>query len=225
MIRLDKFLSDSGVGTRTDVKKRIREGRITVNDAVAKKPDLKVDPEQDQILFDHRPVIYEKYSYYLFHKPAGCVTARCDRLNRTVMDFFPESMRKEFAPVGRLDKDTEGFLLITNDGELTHRLLSPAYHVKKTYFVQVDQKIPDTTAGQFAEGVDIGDEKRTLPAGRFHQVKRMFASVGCKVTYLKRISMGTLTLGTLEKATYRKLTEQELASLKKEAENKQSSGV
>ena len=105
-----------------------------------KKPDLKVDPEQDQILFDHRPVIYEKYSYYLFHKPAGCVTARCDRLNRTVMDFFPESMRKEFAPVGRLDKDTEGFLLITNDGELTHRLLSPAYHVKKTYFVQVDQK-------------------------------------------------------------------------------------
>ena len=133
MIRLDKFLADSGVGTRTDVKKRIREGRITVNDAVAKKPDLKVDPEQDQILFDHRPVIYEKYSYYLFHKPAGCVTARCDRLNRTVMDFFPESMRKEFAPVGRLDKDTEGFLLITNDGELTHRLLSPAYHVKKTY--------------------------------------------------------------------------------------------
>lgn len=125
-------------------------------------------------------------------------------------------------------------MLITNDGELTHRLLSPAYHVKKTYFVQVDQKIPDTTAGQFAEGVDIGDEKRTLPAdlkilgdreaeltiseGRFHQVKRMFASVGCKVTYLKRISMGTLTLGTLEKATYRKLTEQELASLKKEAE-------
>ena len=233
MIRLDKFLADSGVGTRTDVKKRIRDGRITVNDAVAKKPDLKVDPEQDQILFDHRPVIYEKYSYYLFHKPAGCVTARCDRLNRTVMDFFPESMRKEFAPVGRLDKDTEGFLLITNDGELTHRLLSPAYHVKKTYFVQVDQKIPDTTAGQFAEGVDIGDEKRTLPAdlkilgdreaeltiseGRFHQVKRMFASVGCKVTYLKRISMGTLTLGTLEKATYRKLTEQELASLKKEA--------
>ena len=214
---------------------------LTVNDAVAKKPDLKVDPEQDQILFDHRPVIYEKYSYYLFHKPAGCVTARCDRLNRTVMDFFPESMRKEFAPVGRLDKDTEGFLLITNDGELTHRLLSPAYHVKKTYFVQVDQKIPDMTAGQFAEGVDIGDEKRTLPAdlkilgdreaeltiseGRFHQVKRMFASVGCKVTYLKRISMGTLTLGTLEKATYRKLTEQELASLKKEAENKQSSGV
>ena len=87
MIRLDKFLADSGVGTRTDVKKRIREGRITVNDAVAKKPDLKVDPEQDQILFNHRPVIYEKYSYYLFHKPAGCVTARCDRLNRTVMDF------------------------------------------------------------------------------------------------------------------------------------------
>ena len=96
MIRLDKFLADSGVGTRTDVKKRIREGRITVNDAVAKKPDLKVDPEQDQILFDHRPVIYEKYSYYLFHKPAGCVTARCDRLNRTVaITLSPKNLHLE----------------------------------------------------------------------------------------------------------------------------------
>ena len=180
MIRLDKFLADSGVGTRTDVKKRIREGRITVNDAVAKKPDLKVDPEQDQILFDHRPVIYEKYSYYLFHKPAGCVTARCDRLNRTVMDFFPESMRKEFAPVGRLDKDTEGFLLITNDGELTHRLLSPAYHVKKTYFVQVDQKIPDTTAGQFAEGVDIGDE-----SAHFRQISKSLGTVRRNLRFRK----------------------------------------
>ena len=156
MIRLDKFLSDSGVGTRTDVKKRIREGRITVNDAVAKKPDLKVDPEQEQILFDHRPVIYEKYSYYLFHKPAGCVTARCDRLNRTVMDFFPESMRKEFAPVGRLDKDTEGLLLITNDGELTHRLLSPAYHVKKNVFCT-------------GRSENSGYDGRTICRGRGHR--------------------------------------------------------
>lgn len=241
MIRLDKFLADSGIGTRTDGKKRIREGRITVNGEVAKKPEMKIDPDRDQILFDQQPIVYEKYSYYLFHKPAGCVTAKRDQLNPTVMDFFPDSMQKEFAPVGRLDKDTEGLLLITNDGKLTHRLLSPAYHVRKTYYVQTDQKIPDTAIEQFAEGVDIGDEKPTLPAklkilgdreaeltiseGRYHQVKRMFTSVGCKVTYLKRISMGTLTLGTLEKATYRKLTEQELASLQKEAENKQSSGV
>lgn len=241
MIRLDKFLADSGIGTRSDVKKRIREGRITVNGRVAGKPEQKVDPAADQISFDGTPLVYEKYSYYLFHKPAGCVTARQDQLNKTVMDYFPDAMQKDFSPVGRLDKDTEGLLLITNDGDLTHRLLSPAYHVKKTYYVQVDKKIPDEAKERFAEGVDIGDEKLTLPAdlkilgdreadltiaeGRFHQVKRMFAAVGCNVTYLKRISMGTLKLGTLEKAAYRKLTESELASLKKEAENKQSSGV
>ena len=241
MIRLDKFLADSGIGTRSDVKKRIREGRITVNGRVAGKPEQKVDPAADQISFDGTPLVYEKYSYYLFHKPAGCVTARQDQLNKTVMDYFPDAMQKDFSPVGRLDKDTEGLLLITNDGDLTHRLLSPAYHVKKTYYVQVDKKIPDEARERFAEGMDIGDEKLTLPAdlkilgdreaeltiaeGRFHQVKRMFAAVGCNVTYLKRISMGTLKLGTLEKAAYRKLTESELASLKKEAENKQSSGV
>lgn len=241
MIRLDKFLADSGIGTRSDVKKRIREGRITVNGKVAEKPEQKVDPAADQVSFDGTTLVYEKYSYYLFHKPAGCVTARQDQLNKTVMDYFPDAMQKDFSPVGRLDKDTEGLLLITNDGDLTHRLLSPAYHVKKTYYVQVDKKIPDEAKEQFAEGMDIGDEKLTLPAdlkilgdreaeltiaeGRFHQVKRMFAAVGCNVTYLKRISMGTLKLGTLEKAAYRKLTESELASLKKEAENKQSSGV
>ena len=234
MIRLDKFLADSGVGTRTDVKKRIREGRITVNDAVAKKPDLKVDPEQDQILFDHRPVIYEKYSYYLFHKPAGCVTARCDRLNRTVMDFFPESMRKEFAPVGRLDKDTEGLLLITNDGALAHELLSPKKHVAKTYYARIEGKVTAEDVAAFRKGLDIGEKNLTKPAelvilksdseseievtiteGKYHQIKRMFEKTGKKVIYLKRLSMGSLKLDeTLATGAYRPLTESELQALK-----------
>ena len=234
MIRLDKFLADSGVGTRTDVKKRIREGRITVNDAVAKKPDLKVDPEQDQILFDHRPVIYEKYSYYLFHKPAGCVTARCDRLNRTVMDFFPESMRKEFAPVGRLDKDTEGLLLITNDGALAHELLSPKKHVAKTYYARIEGKVTAEDVTAFRKGLDIGEKNLTKPAelvilksdseseievtiteGKYHQIKRMFEKTGKKVIYLKRLSMGSLKLDeTLATGAYRPLTESELQALK-----------
>ena len=230
-----------GKGSRSQVKTYISKGRVTVNGEIIKRPEYKISPEKDVVNLEGEKVNYSQWEYYMLNKPAGCVSATEDKHFPTVISFIEDAVRKDLFPVGRLDKDTEGFLLITNDGELTHRLLSPAYHVKKTYFVQVDQKIPDTTAGQFAEGVDIGDEKRTLPAdlkilgdreaeltiseGRFHQVKRMFASVGCKVTYLKRISMGTLTLGTLEKATYRKLTEQELASLKKEAENKQSSGV
>ena len=242
MIRLDKFLADSGVGTRTDVKKRIREGRITVNDAVAKKPDLKVDPEQDQILFDHRPVIYEKYSYYLFHKPAGCVTARCDRLNRTVMDFFPESMRKEFAPVGRLDKDTEGFLIVTNDGAFSHRLMSPRHHVDKTYYFEAEGLLAEDAQKQVLLGIDIGDEKPTLPAqltvlkadqgkqticgtiilqeGRYHQVKRMLLKLGVKVTYLKRTAIGSVLLDpSLAKGTYRALTKEEMKQLTGEDDN------
>ena len=241
MIRLDKFLADAGYGTRSEVKKQLKSGIVSVNEAVCKKPEEKIDPACDVVTVAGKEVVYEAFSYYLFYKPAGCVTAKTDALHKTVMDYFPEIVRKNCSPVGRLDKDTEGVLLITDDGGLNHHLMSPTHHVKKTYYAVLDREVPVSAIQQFAEGVDIGDEKRTLPAdlkilgdreaeltiseGRFHQVKRMFASVGCKVTYLKRISMGTLTLGTLEKATYRKLTEQELASLKKEAENKQSSGV
>lgn len=240
-MRLDKFLADAGAGTRSDVKKKIRQGRVTVNAVPEKKPEYKVDPACDQICLDQKPVCYEAFSYYLFYKPAGCVTARQDSRSQTVMDFFPDALRKDCAPVGRLDKDTEGLLLVTNDGVLAHRLLSPAYHVKKTYYVQTDCAIPGDTALKFAAGIAIGDEKPTLPAtlrmlgeqeaeltiaeGRFHQVKRMFAAVGCQVTYLKRLTMGPLVLGDLKKGSYRKLTEAEVASLQKETENKQSSGV
>ena len=233
MMRLDKFLADAGAGTRSEVKKQIRQGKIRINGQVAKRPEEKIDPDTDIVSLDSVPVFYEKYGYYLFHKPAGCVTAREDAKSGTVMDFFPDTMKKDFSPVGRLDKDTEGLLLITNDGALIHRLLSPAYHVPKTYYVQVDADIPETAVEQFRVGVDIGDDKLTLPAelaihsvreaeltiseGRFHQVKRMFAAIGCNVIYLKRLSMGPLTLGDLSKGEYRKLTEEELALLKQEA--------
>lgn len=231
MMRIDKYLADCGLGTRSEVKKYIKAKQISVNGEPVSKPDIKIDEKQDTVSFKGQPVCYEKYVYYLFHKPADCVTAKQDNLHKTVMDYFPEDIRaKDIAPVGRLDLDTEGLLLLTNDGPLTHHLLSPAHHVPKTYYAVLDKEVPASAAEQFAEGIDIGDEKPTLPAelvilpvrtvsegesvysaeltiheGRFHQVKRMFEAVGCKVVYLKRLSMGGLTLGDLAVGEYRKL--------------------
>jgi 16S rRNA pseudouridine516 synthase len=236
-MRLDKFLADAGVGTRSEVKKMIKTGRITVNGCAVCRPEQKMNPSEDAVSVDGVSVCYEQFSYYLFHKPGGCVTARTDASFPTVMDFFPAEMRDKFSPVGRLDKDTEGLLLITNDGALNHRLVSPAYHVDKTYYARLDRPVSPAVIEQFAKGIDIGDKKRTLPAellilpeetdasgliyaaqlticeGRFHQVKRMFAAVGCEVIYLKRLSMGSLTLQGLPKGTYRKLTPEEVAKL------------
>ena len=162
-------------------------------------------------------------------------------MHKTVLDYFPEELQRNLSPVGRLDKDTEGLLLLTNDGAFNHYLMSPANHVTKTYYAVLDQKVPETAVNLFAEGVDIGDDKKTLPAelhilptesdkekttqyatelticeGRFHQVKRMFAAVGCKVVYLKRIRMGSLTLTDLKKGAYRKLSQEEINRLKEE---------
>ena len=202
----------------------------------------------EQLLSDRnsvagKEIIYEKYSYYLFHKPAGCVTARQDSLHKTVLDYFPEELQRNLSPVGRLDKDTEGLLLLTNDGAFNHYLMSPANHVAKTYYAVLDREVPEAAVNLFAEGVDIGDNKKTLPAelhilhtdldkekatkyaaelticeGRFHQVKRMFAAVGCKVVYLKRIRMGSLTLNDLKKGTYRELSQEEINRLKEKEE-------
>lgn len=241
MLRLDKFLCDCGIGTRSEVKKYIKAKQITVNGDVALKPEEKVDETKDVICFKGQPIFYEKYVYYLFHKPAGCVTAKQDNLHQTVMDYFPEDIRmKDIAPVGRLDLDTEGLLLLTNDGPLTHHLLSPTHHIPKTYYAVLDKEVPEDTVEKFKEGVDIGDDKPTLPAelvikpvnvdesgqtvysaeltiheGRFHQVKRMFEAVGCTVIYLKRLSMGTLTLGDLPKGEYRKLNLEDIEDLRK----------
>lgn len=233
MIRLDKYLADMGIGTRTEVKKFIRSGRIQVDGRIEKKPELKVDTATQQITFDNTPVVYQEYEYYMLHKPAGVVSATTDKKEKTVLDLLTVQKRKDLFPVGRLDKDTEGLLLITNDGALAHRLLAPGKHVDKVYFARVEGTVTEADVFAFSQGLDIGDPELTLPAelkiqssdtvseilltiqeGRFHQVKRMFEAVGKKVIYLKRLSMGTLCLDEdLPKGAFRALTEQEIKEL------------
>lgn len=234
-MRLDKLLADAGEGTRSQVKAYIKKGLVSVNGRTAAEPQQQVDGSQDEILLNGRPVHYETYAYYMLHKPAGLITATKDAASGTVMDLLSDTGARNLSPVGRLDKDTEGLLLITNDGALAHKLLSPKNHVPKTYYARLDGAVDAQVAVLFSTGVDIGEEKPTLPAkltiisnaeepgcevlltiyeGRFHQVKRMFLSVGRQVLYLRRLSMGSLTLDeTLEKGCYRPLRAQELAEL------------
>lgn len=233
MMRLDKFLCEMGIGTRSEVKACLKKGQVTVNGEVVKKPETKIDENQDIVSFLGQNLSYEAVQYFLLNKPAGCVTATRDNLSETVMSFLPDNRRDDLFPVGRLDKDTEGLLLITNDGQLAHELLSPKKHVDKTYFAVIDGEVKEAHIQQFLEGVDIGDDDLTMPAklkilksgetseieltiqeGRFHQVKRMFEAIGTKVTYLKRISMGPLTLGDLQPGEVRVLTEEELEKLR-----------
>lgn len=234
-VRLDKFLADAGAGTRSEVKKYIQKGKVQVNSVPVKKPEIKVSEEDEVVLDGNRISQAPEFVYYLLHKPAGYVSATEDKRDKTVMELVA-SDRKGLFPVGRLDKDTEGLLLLTDDGELAHRLLSPKKHVDKTYYAKIDGQVTEEHVKQFREGLDIGDEKKTLPAvltillfgpvseievtiheGRFHQIKRMFEAVGCKVTYLKRLSMGNLVLDeTLSPEEYRPLTEAELEGLTKQ---------
>lgn len=233
MIRLDKYLADMGMGTRSELKKMIRSGRVQIDGVPAKKPEEKVNIESQTVTLDGKPVVYQTMEYYMLHKPAGVVSATKDKKEKTVLDLIDGQKRKDLFPVGRLDKDTEGLLLITNDGDLAHRLLAPGKHVDKVYFAHIDGRVTEEDIQQFAEGLDIGDEDLTLPAkleilvsaeeseilltiqeGRFHQVKRMFEAVGKKVTYLKRMSMGSLVLDEhLKKGEYRPLTKEELEKL------------
>ena len=233
-MRLDKLLANAGIGTRSQVKQLIRKGCISVNGEIVKMPEAKADSEKDKILANGKDVFYTEYEYYMFHKPAGYVTATRDKQDSTVMDLLEVPQKEKLFPVGRLDKDTEGLLLITDDGALAHDLLSPKKHVDKTYFVRVSGTLLSEHSEAFASGINIGDEKPTLPArldilssgeiseaevticeGRFQQSKRMFKALGFQVLYLKRLSMGSLRLdAALEKGRYRKLTEEELAQLK-----------
>lgn len=232
MMRLDKYLSELGIGTRSQVKQEVKKGQVSVNGVTARDPGQRIDEAADTVCFQGKPLRYAQYEYYMFHKPAGCVTARTDGAHRTVMDYLDRD-RRGLSPVGRLDLDTEGLLLITNDGALGHRLLSPANHVEKTYFARMEGTLAPEHVPLFASGLDIGDEKPTAPAklvimeggpssealltiteGRFHQVKRMFEAVGCRVTYLKRLSMGGLVLDEgLQPGEYRPLGAEELAQL------------
>lgn len=228
MFRLDKFLADAQIGTRSEVKSLIRKNLVTVNGIPARSPEMKINEGTDVVAVSGKPVSLRGLVYYLLHKPAGYVSATKDNLYPTVMELVPKG--DDLFPVGRLDKDTEGLLLITNDGELSHLLLSPRRHVDKTYLVVLDHPVETEDIETFKTGVDIGDDTPTLPAhleifpenqarltireGRFHQVKRMFHTVGKEVIYLKRLSMGPLALpDDLDKGCWRQLTDKEVDSL------------
>ena len=205
-----------GVGTRSAVKQMIRKRQVTVNHETAARPELKIDEQKDQVQVNGQTIGYAAFEYYMLHKPAGVVSATEDKHDKTVIDLIESRKRKDLFPVGRLDKDTEGLLLITIDGALAHRLLAPKKHVDKVYYAKVHGQVTEETVRQFEEGLNIGTaeaEEWTRPAklvivqsgddseirltiqeGKFHQVKRMFQAVGMEVTYLKRESMGSLVL-------------------------------
>ena len=233
MIRLDKYLADMSIGTRTEVKKLIRQGKVAVDGLIVKNPDIKVDTGTQNVTCNGIAVTYETYEYNMLNKPAGVISATSDKTEKTVLDLIDSKKRKDLFPVGRLDKDTEGLLLITNDGELAHRLLSPKKHVDKLYYAKVEGTVGMEDIDAFAKGLDIGEGEYTKPAniivlksdviseielsiqeGKFHQVKRMFEAVGKKVIYLKRLEMGTLKLDEgLALGEYRPLTQKEIEEL------------
>ena len=232
-MRLDKFLCDNNIGTRSQVKEYIKKGQVAINGQIVKKPETKVNEDTDIVICQGKEIHYQKYVYYMLNKPEGVVSATNDNTAPTVVSLLTVPEQKELFPVGRLDKDTEGLLLITNDGELAHRLLSPKKHVDKVYYAKVQGKVDESDVKAFADGVDIGDDtlaksadlrilksgkeseiELTITEGRFHQVKRMFHAVGKEVIYLKRLSMGSLALDkTLTKGEYRSLTEEEIKKL------------
>lgn len=233
-IRLDKYLAQMQVGTRSEVKKLIRSGRVRVGGCICTKADEKFDPEQTEVMVGHEPVGYAAYEYFMLNKPKGCVSATEDSRHPTVLDYITKHRRKDLFPVGRLDIDTEGLLLITNDGMLAHELLSPAKHISKTYEAKIDGIVTKGDVEAFAGGMDIGEKKPVKPAelvvlkadvishvrvtiyeGKFHQIKRMFEAVDKPVLALKRIAMGALTLDeALAPGEYRPLTEEEMYYLR-----------
>lgn len=232
LLRLDKFLCDMGIGTRTEVKIYMKRCLVTVNGSIQKHSEYKIDPEKDEVTFQGKVLTYQQLYYYVLHKPAGYITATEDKTQETVMSLLKDAAGRNLFPVGRLDKDTEGLLLITNDGVLSHALLSPKNHVPKTYHAEVPQRLTEEQLEALRHGLDIGDDKPTLPAqarvlddthvelticeGRFHQVKRMLSAVGSEVLYLKRISFAGITLDekALPKGHYRTLTQEEMTALR-----------
>ena len=229
-MRLDKFLSEMGAGTRSELKKAVRAGRVTVNGVKVRDASMHVEKD-DEVCMDGERIAYEQFTYYLMNKPSGVISATEDARDRTVLDLLGEQRRKGLFPVGRLDRDTEGLLLITNDGELAHRLLSPKNHVDKVYFARLDAPAGEMERRLFAEGLRVDETLTAMPAqldilgpgnevkvtireGKFHQIKRMFEAVGREVIYLKRISMGPLVLDeSLPPGAYRRLTEEEESAI------------
>lgn len=229
-MRLDKLLCEMNIGARSQVKDFIRCGLVTVNGCVADRPEYKVDEQKDRITFRGEVLLYRKFVYYMLNKPAGVVSATRDNLSQTVLELLTGVKEKDLFPVGRLDKDTEGLLLITNDGGLAHRLLSPGKHVDKVYLAGIRAALSEEDIGRLEQGVDIGEEKLSLPAhvevvdektilltiqeGKFHQVKRMLQAVNNEVVTLKRVAFGPLRLDEgLKPGGYRELTQEELRQL------------
>lgn len=237
-MRLDKYLGDHNLGTRKQIKEYLKNGRCTVNGIVAVKPDVHINELSDEIAFDGKVLSYARFHYFMLYKPAGVVSATNDKRNVTVLDLLKEENLKNLSPCGRLDIDTEGLLLITDDGVMIHNLLSPKKHVDKVYEVHIAHELSEEDIKRLTDGVDIGDKnddgsvKPTLPAvvtqkerdndgnpvieltiheGRFHQVKRMLEAVGNEVLFLKRLSMGPLFLDEkLAPGEYRALTDEEI---------------
>jgi 16S rRNA pseudouridine516 synthase len=234
LLRLDRIITATGKKSRREVRQLVREGRILINGRPAAAVDEKIDPAQATILLDGADLGYRVHTYVLLHKPAGLLTATEDKRADTVMSLLPEELRFRLFPVGRLDKDTEGLLLLTDDGELAHRLLGPKFHVDKTYYARVEGALTEADVAAFAGGITLGDGFACRPAkleilspsealvtvqeGKFHQVKRMLASRGNPVTYLRRETMGSLTLGELPVGAYRFLTVEEETALRRDCE-------
>ena len=233
-LRIDKILSNVGYGSRAEIKKYCKYGIIFVNGQVVNNPGLQVDPENDEIIFDGEKVNYREFVYIMLNKPGGYISATYDKFDPIVLDLIdPSYLVFEPFPVGRLDKDTEGLLVLTNDGQLSHRVLSPKKHVPKTYYAKVEGVVTNDDILEFEDGVVLDDGYKTMPSqlkilksdeiseieltiheGKFHQVKRMFESVGKKVVYLKRLSMGNLKLDeSLALGEYRELTIDEIRQM------------
>ena len=235
-MRLDKFLVVCAIGSRTEVKNLLKAGRVTVNGKKEKSAKLQIDEERDQIYFDGQQLQYEEFVYYMMNKPQGVISATEDSKHRTVLDLLDDLARtKEVFPVGRLDIDTHGLLLLTNNGQLAHALLSPKRHVDKTYLAQVEGIMTQEDVETFAKGIPLKDftcqpakleivsvdsvknqslVRVTIAEGKFHQVKRMVAYCGKEVVDLQRLTMGTLALDeNLERGEWRRLTKEELENL------------
>lgn len=231
-MRLDKFLSDMGVLSRSESKRMARSGAITVNGIAARDTSVHIDPEKDIVVCGGETITYSRFVYIMLNKPSGVLSATEDGDGTTVLDLLPEKYGKMgLFPCGRLDKYTLGLLILTNDGQTAHSLLSPAHHVDKTYLYECEKPLTADDAAALERGVDIGEKSSTRPAnvemitptrghitvveGKYHQIKRMFKSIGNAVTYLERISFGSIPLdASLKRGEWRLLTEDEIAALK-----------
>lgn len=213
-MRLDRFLSNAGIGSRKEVKSLIKGQRVLVDNNIINDPGYIIDPDKAKVMVDNQPIIYKKFYYLMLNKPAGVISATRDSLHQTVVDLLPSQYQHiKLFPVGRLDKDTEGLLVLTNDGQLAHRVLSPKNKVPKTYYAVIEGKVTKEDVDAFQRGIKLDEDVTALPAqlsilkscdesevhitifeGKYHQVKRMFEAVGKKVIYLKRLRMGNLYL-------------------------------